>query len=273
MGTSPPSWGRGGNDRSWYQSRSQDRSRRDRDDGLQSRRDRDRDEEMETLREMIRHLARLALRLEDAMSICNLDNEFLMFFQTNSQWAVTSQLFKAATEWKEQKESAPQSLTQPLRSVLFYCVWTSLLAQLRRMEDPQEVDFINEVKARGLTEGSTWVFLRWDSKEKKHVKDAQEPLDHVTAVQLVQQILALCAYPDTIGRYHSLRPLTSSLSSDVIPFMLVLQNRTQESHQMYTCVRRLCRSSCTHLVGMTMRPSRLGRSPLAQQIDKLLRHI
>ena len=206
------------------------------------------------------------------MAICNLDNEFLMFFQTSTPWGVTSQLYKAATECKAKKETDPSSLTQPMRNMLFYCVWASLLAQLRRMEDPQEAEFVNEVKARGLTEDNTWVFLRWDNKEKKHVKDTQEPLEHVTAVQMVQQILMLCSYPDTIGRYHALRPLTSNLSAEVLPFMLVLQNRTQESHQLYTCVRRLCRSSCTHLVGMTMRPSRLGRSPLAQQIDKLLRY-
>ena len=42
---------------------------------------------------------------------------------------------------------------------------------------------------------------------------------------MVQQILLLCSYPDTIGRYHALRPLTSNLTAEVLPFMLVLQNR------------------------------------------------
>ena len=229
---------------------------------------------MEKLREMIRHLARLALRLEDAMSICNLDNEFILFFQTGSNpWSITKPLFETAADWKARKESDPSSLSQPLRSVLFYCVWTSLLTQLRKMEEASESSFINEVKGRGLTEDNSWLYLKWDNQAKKHVKDAQESLEHVTTVQLVQQIMLLCAYPDTIGRFHALRPLTSNLASDVIPFMLTLQNRTQESHQLYTCIRRLCRNSSTHLVGMTLRPSRLGRSPLAQQIDRLLKHI
>ena len=276
------SWGgwRGGNNRGWNsgQERSQNRSRRGTDDGRWGRdrhdRDRDREQEMEELREMIRHLARLALRLEDAMSICNLDNEFILFFQTGANpWSITTPLFTTATEWKAKKESNPESLSQPLRSVLFYCVWASLLTQLRKMEEPSEEEFINTVKGRGLTEDNSWLYLKWNNQTRKHEKDAQDPLEHVTAVQLVQQIMMLCTYPDTLGRFHALRPLTSNLSSDVIPFLLTLQNRTQESHQLYTCVRRLCRNSCTHLVGMTLRPSRLGRSPLAQQIDRLLKHI
>ncbi|OLQ02577.1 hypothetical protein AK812_SmicGene14564 [Symbiodinium microadriaticum] len=241
-------WGgwRGNGGRNWgfNQGRSQDRDRdrRGRDEGRWNQSDRDKDREMEELREMIRHLARLALRLEDAMSICNLA--------------------------KKESDPTSLSLSQPLRSVLFYCVWASLLPQLRKMEEATEEEFIKEVKSRGLTEENSWLYLKWDNQAKKHQKDTQEPLEHVTAVQLVQQIMMLCTYPDTIGRFHALRPLTSNLTSDVIPFMLTLQNRTQESHQLYTCVRRLCRNSCTHLVGMTLRPSRLGRSPLAQQIDR-----
>ncbi|CAE7292983.1 unnamed protein product [Symbiodinium microadriaticum] len=256
------SWGgwRGGNNRGWNsgQERSQNRSRRGTDDGRWGRdrhdRDRDREQEMEELREMIRHLARLALRLEDAMSICNLDNEFILFFQTGANpWSITTPLFTTATEWKAKKESNPESLSQPLRSVLFYCVWASLLTQLRKMEEPSEEEFINTVKGRGLTEDNSWLYLKWNNQTRKHEKDAQDPLEHVTAVQLVQQIMMLCTYPDTLGRFHALRPLTSNLSSDVIPFLLTLQNRTQESHQLYTCVRRLCRNSCTHLVGMALR--------------------
>ncbi|OLP91880.1 hypothetical protein AK812_SmicGene26361 [Symbiodinium microadriaticum] len=39
------------------------------------------------------------------------------------------------TPWPyAKKETDPSSLTQPMRNMLFYCVWASLLAQLRRME-------------------------------------------------------------------------------------------------------------------------------------------
>ncbi|CAE7460615.1 unnamed protein product, partial [Symbiodinium necroappetens] len=155
-------WGgwRGNGGRSWgsNQGRSQDRSRRGQDDDRWNRNqnDKDREREMEDLREMIRHLARLALRLEDAMSICNLDNEFILFFQTGSNpWSITKPLFETAADWKARKESDPSSLSQPLRSVLFYCVWTSLLTQLRKMEEASESSFINEVKGRGLTEDNS----------------------------------------------------------------------------------------------------------------------
>ena len=40
---------------------------------------------------------------------------------------------------------------------------------------------------------------------------------------------------------------------------------------MHMIMDRLARNACWHLVACTMRQSRLGRSPLAKLIDKLIK--
>ena len=177
-------------------------------------------------------------------------------------------VFQTAQEWKKTKEEAPATLTQPLRNVLFYCLWTSLHAMLIKMEDAETKDTFEKAREYGLTENDAYVYLKWDAASKKHVRDTLQPLLHTEVVQAVLNIQQLCTYPDVIGRFHAMRPLTAKHTSEVVPFLLSIQNRSQASQQMYGLLHRLCRNGSTHLIGMTMRPSKLGRSPLAQQIEK-----
>ncbi|CAE7284503.1 unnamed protein product [Symbiodinium sp. CCMP2456] len=156
-----------------------------------------------------------------------------------------------------------------MRNVMLYCVLSSILQMMRRLEDPSQEDVIQRAKELGLTEESTYVYLRWSPEAKAHVKDQMDPFEHTVAVQLVERMMGFTAFPDVVGRFHALRPLTENLSSDVIPFLLVLQNRSEASQEMYKMMRRLCRNAATHLVAMTIRPSKLGRSPLAQQVERM----
>ena len=82
-------------------------------------------------------------------------------------------------------------------------------------------------------------------------------------------LLRLATFPHVVGRFHALRKLIAAPTGDVIPFTLMAQNRTAESHQLYTLMHRLARNSVWHLIGSTMRPTKIGRSPLAKQLDKI----
>ena len=74
---------------------------------------------------------------------------------------------------------------------------------------------------------------------------------------------------DTIGRFHPLRKLSPEMASDVIPWTLEIQNKSQEAQAVYQLISRLVRSGVTHLAASTLRPSKLGRSPLATAVDKM----
>ena len=142
-------------------------------------RGRGQEETSKELKELILQVARLTVRLEDQLAISNLDCEFIMFFQTrasNNPWSITDSLYKVGVDWKKQKETAPQSLTQPLRNVMLYCVFHSMLQMMQRLEDPQQADVIQRAKELQLTEGTTYLYMRWDAEAKCHKKDLQDPL-------------------------------------------------------------------------------------------------
>ena len=100
-----------------------------------------------------------------------------------------------------------------------------------------------------------------------------DPLGHVDAVRMLNLMIQLSSFPDTVGRFHALRPLSAEHRSEVLPFLLEIQSRTPEANQLYLQLRRLCRNGALHLIGATMRPSKIGRSPLALQVDRLLQSL
>ena len=79
-----------------------------------------------------------------------------------------------------------------------------------------------------------------------------DPLDHVDAVRMLNLMIQLSSFPDSAEH-----------RSEVLPFLLEIQSRTPEANQLYLQLRRLCRNGALHLIGATMRPSKIGRSPLA----------
>ncbi|CAE7260287.1 unnamed protein product [Symbiodinium necroappetens] len=228
----------------------------------------------EDLKEVIRAMGRLSLRLQDQLSIFSLDVEFILFLQTDAsgnKFSITASLYAAAQQWHRQKESDPASLTQPMRNILLYCLFSALLERLEKLEtDP---DMMARVRQMGLVEGEAYLFLQWDAAQGKHIKAQVEPLSHREAVESVRVLLRLATFPHVVGRFHALRKLTAAPSGDVIPFTLMAQNRTAESHQLYSLMHRLARNSVWHLIGATMRPTKIGRSPLAKQLDKMIQNL
>ena len=230
--------------------------------------------ELRELKEAVRTMGRMLLRVDDQLSILGLDHDFVLFLQTpasGNEFSIVDKLYAAAKEWKDKKEADPSSLTQPLRNLLLFCLFAALKAQLQRMET--EVDLVEKAQKMGLVENQTYLFLQWDGKQRKHVKAAQPPLEHKEAVEMLGTLEQLTASANVVGRFHANRKLTSQMSSDIVPFSLTIQNRTQESHSMFRLLHRLSRNSMWHLVGATLRPSKLGRGPAAQALDKILMYL
>ncbi|OLP99483.1 hypothetical protein AK812_SmicGene17950 [Symbiodinium microadriaticum] len=228
----------------------------------------------EDLKEVVKAMGRLSLRLEDQLSVLSLDVEFILFLQTDAagnQFSITASLYAAAQQWHKQKSEAPDTLSQPMRNILLYCLFSALLERLEKLETDSEL--MTKVKQMGLVEGETYVYLQWDASQGKHIRAQVEPLTHREAVESVRMLLRLSTYPHVVGRFHALRKLTANMSGDVIPFTLMAQNRTAESHQLYNLMHRLARNSVWHLIGATMRPTKIGRSPLAKQLDRMIQNL
>ena len=182
-------------------------------------------------------------------------------------WTVTSQLLSVRNHWKTRKERDPKSLSQPLRTVLL---------SLLRFDTGSTSSRASQLPRRlpsTILENDHFPYMQWNPEESRHVKVDQAPLSIEEALQVLAQLQQLIIHPNTVGRFHPLRKLTPEMASDVISWTLEIQNRTQEAQAVYQLVGRLARSGVTHLVSSTLRPSKLGCSPLATAVDKMLQEL
>ena len=171
------------------------------------------------LKEMVRCLARLCLRMEDALAVASLDCEFILFLQTktgNPVTSITDDLYNTALDWKARKEADPTSLSQPMRNVLLFCLLTCLQRRLQELETDEPK--FQQAKEKGLIEDKNYLYLQWSPEQKRHIKATQEPISHEETVQAVAAMLKLIIFPSVVGRFHALRQLGPNMASDVISF-------------------------------------------------------
>ncbi|CAE7839494.1 unnamed protein product [Symbiodinium sp. CCMP2592] len=216
------------------------------------RQDQAQKDQMRQMAEILRAIARLCLRLEDFQSIQCLDCEFVIFLQTphsNNPRSITEQLYQVGQEWHAQKESAPESISQPMRNVLLFCMITALLRKVQELES--DLEQMQKVTEAGLV----------------------DLLGHKEVVDYLNAILRLSAHQQVVGRFHALHQMVEKQSTDIAPFSLIIHGRTEESLQMYTYFKKLSRCSIWHLIAASMRPGKLGRSPLAKAIERMLKDI
>ena len=186
-------------------------------------------------------------------------------------WTIVPNLYKVATKWHTDKEKAPDTLVTTLRTTLFYCTISTLLDRVTDMsQKPQDLE---RLRTLGIMEGNTFLYLKWNQDTKKHDKAEWE---HPTLEQILQWLETIkksLAFPKVIMRFHALRRMTPQMSAEVVPFTLEIHNRCQEAQVVYQLLERMCFSSLWHLVGGTMRPSKLGRGPLEKSIEESARRL
>ena len=109
--------------------------------------------------------------------------------------------------------------------------------------------------------------MRWDSKKKTTVIDAQRPplspkvvSTHLAAMLKLDQ--------EQLTKFRPSRPLKANLHDEkpVIAFLLELALTIGDDHEATHAFRLLANNSIWHLVGVTMRREGLRRSPQMQAL-------
>ena len=186
-------------------------------------------------------------------------------------WSIVQALFLVGKHWREQKEKSPAQVTQPLRSVLLGSMLDAILNRVKQLEtDPT---LRETAEKRGLVVNGAFPFLQWDPEKKEYQTSTQTRLSFKEVHDSLVSLKMLVLHPQVVSRFHALRKLTAEMTSEIVPFTLEIQNRSQESQQAFFLLGKLSRNSCTHLVSATMRPAKLGRSPLASTVDRLLQDL
>ena len=231
----------------------------------------------EDLKNVVKALGRLVLRQEDSLSVTQLDCQFVIFMKNKAEadqsanWSITGQLLSVGNHWRDRKAQSPKDLNQPLRTVLFSSWLTAIRFRIQEFTSNPSVK--EQAIKMGILVEDSFPYMQWDPEASKHVQIPQDPLTVADALQTIEQLQKIIVHPNVIGRFHPLRKLTEGMVSDVIPWTLEIQNRTQEAQAAYALIGRLVRNGCTHLAASTLRPSKLGRSPLATAVDKMIQEL
>eukprot|EP00439_Symbiodinium_sp_Y106_P043717 s1538_g5.t1 len=124
----------------------------------------------------LQHLQRLILRHEDLLNLIRSEFSFILFFRTSVPCAIIKPLFGAQRAWRTQKESNPESLKSPMRTVLMGCVIKELNARLEALRTKTQADQQKKLKDMGwlqpgANEDPIWSYLKWDAAKQCLIKD------------------------------------------------------------------------------------------------------
>ena len=76
---------------------------------------------------MCHTMARLLMRHEDALSVLQQSTTWILFLTTQPPGTILPKLFATAQGWHEMKHNNPDSITQPMRTIL----WQKLMTELK----------------------------------------------------------------------------------------------------------------------------------------------
>ena len=246
----------------WGGARRSERSKR------ADRNERSRDAE-QALLNLCSALTNLSLRHEDQMSINRSQSNYIMFLQTKGMLTVVPEMVKGIQTWKEAREQQPGTITLPLRTFLMGN-WLKLLRTRFEACLATEEARKQAMEMLVLDSSGAVPYLEWDAQAKAmKIKTDREPMTPDQILELIRQMEAMILAPHGIMRFHATRKLNWNVSGEVVPMMLELGIRTQEAHKLWEGFGRLSHSGVTRVVSTSLRGDKMGRSALANTVQRL----
>ena len=167
------------------------------------------DDKVKELEDLVHHLGRCVLRLEDELSAHRLETDYLLYLENVD--AGVLQLFHAVSlKWNQQKQD--KQATCSLRVTLMACLlanWAEKLSKLQAEPDLQETaQSMGWLKVEGGK--ISWSYLRWDASKSQAVPVGDTCLAHEEILQAVESLKKAFLQPNVLLRFRSTRPLAPS---------------------------------------------------------------
>ena len=217
---------------------------------------------------LLRVIAQLLLRHEDAISILRADKGMLFFLKTGGQESFLPTLFNLSQAWNKEREkpiAQRQEPLSPLRIVLVKAFLSEMAARITKVtEDP-------EVRKKVIAAG--WATQRRTRRFRGIFKctmrrrsrnmwiRASPPLPHARIMQLLEGV-AESLRPEVVQRFHATRPQAESYQGPVVVFMMEVAHRGEYAQVLYRNMADLAHSMVWNLMASRMRLETIGRSPL-----------
>ena len=83
---------------------------------------------------------------------------------------------------------------------------------------------------------------------------------------IFDDILRAAPKQHAVARFHPTRPLAQEMSGETITFLMQFGTHNDHAEKLCACMDKLTGLSVTQLIGLGVKPDRLRRSTLANQI-------
>ena len=222
------------------------------------------------LKELCTMMARLLLRHSDQLAINRCEAGYMLFLQAQGMLSLVADLYQVAQVWKQAKEQAPETITLPLRVVMFKHVIDLLLSRLEACQ-ATETSAKEAQEMLILDEHHNIPYLEWDPKAKTlRIKKDKEALPMAEATRILKDLQRLVLIPLVVMRFHSTRKLVKEHKGEILPMMLQIGYRTPEAQLAWNHLSRLTRSGLFRTCALSFRAEKMGRSALEVAIQRLL---
>ena len=222
----------------------------------------------EAEKELLRNMAKMLMRHESEMRLLRQDNTWMAFVDT-SETGILALIQQKAEAW--QKLYLEKKVTSSLRVVLVIVVFQELLTRINALQQDQER--LTRMHTVGwLVEGSQainpcWTYQQWSHENQKVETSSQTPIPFTAVQDALQTIINNIGGPGVLLRFRATRPLTEKISSEVLPFVLVLSLRGQQAAQVHQALCLLSGCACFAVAGLRVRPDRGQQSQMAKALE------
>ena len=222
------------------------------------------DDKVKELEDLVHHLGRCVLRLEDELSAHRLETDYLLYLENVD--AGVLQLFHCVRlKWNQQKQEKLASCS--LRVTLMACLLTNWAEKLAKLQ--AEADLQKTAQSLGWlkVEGGklSWSYLRWDASKSQAVPVGDACVAHEEITQAVEALKKAFLQPNVLLRFGSTRPLAATYTGSSVAFLLTV-GRSPVGHDAKQLLDKLCGSGAAKLIGLGLRHARMERQPLLRAL-------
>ncbi|CAE7409505.1 unnamed protein product [Symbiodinium sp. CCMP2592] len=224
------------------------------------------------LMESLKLLARLLVQHEDQLAALRMDKGFVLFARQD-QFSLIPAMYAISKEWNHTRETEPEKLQSPLRTLLLACLIRELMQRIQKMVATTEG--MDKLKAASwMTAGGEWCFMKFCHRTKKLIPNpAQSAMAHDEVIRLLTFLLT-AMQGEIIHKFCSTRPLKQlEGSADQKPqavFLLEISLRGEKAGEVHEAFSRLANLSVWQLIGVSMKRESLQRSNAAKKVAQLL---
>ena len=244
------------------------------------------DESTPDSRTLLNALTRLVLRHEDTLQCLAMETDFFVFLSVGPGSVLPSMM--AQTQTWQQTPTAER--THPLRILVLKTMLEELLKRIQKLQSTASSDPLIQTLLRlnflqpEPEKGESFIFprMRWNSQKQQMEAQEDTPLTMDQATQTVTRMLTLLQQEALIKRFGALRPqqqIQKAMTTDtespsaIIPWRITLALVHTHANEMRGLWHQLSHSGLWQLVLGRMRPASSHRTPLAQQVGKMLEHL